>query len=204
MGTALTGSTVASTYDALLKVTDNGPLGATAKVITDGMGNDSALKLGTAGAEITGPLTLSGASAGQIVFPASQNASAGANTLDDYEEGTWTPAVGGDATYTTQTGRYTKIGRVVHLFGRLTIDVLGTGSAHTVSGLPVAAESVGGFPVTVSYWADLAVAPVFVGGYVSGSTIVFGGLTAAGADLTDSLGILGDAADVMFSATYNV
>ncbi len=28
---------------------------------------------------------------GQITFPATQNPSADANTLDDYEEGTWTP-----------------------------------------------------------------------------------------------------------------
>lgn len=60
MGTTLTGQTRSSTYDAILKVTDNGPLGGTAKVITDGLGNDSVLKLGTAGAELTGPLTLAG------------------------------------------------------------------------------------------------------------------------------------------------
>ena len=27
-----------------------------------------------------------------IIFPATQNASSDVNTLDDYEEGTWTPA----------------------------------------------------------------------------------------------------------------
>jgi hypothetical protein len=43
----------------------------------------------------SGLVDISGASAGQIKFPATQNASAGANTLDDYEEGTWTPSVGG-------------------------------------------------------------------------------------------------------------
>src|SRR3990167_662961 len=53
------------------------------------------------------------ANGGQIAFPASQSASAGGNTLDDYEEGTWTPAVGGTATYTTQIGRYVKIGKMV-------------------------------------------------------------------------------------------
>lgn len=61
MGTTLTGQTPSATYDALLKVTDNGPLGGTAKVITDGLGNDSVFKLGTAGAEFTGSLTLSAA-----------------------------------------------------------------------------------------------------------------------------------------------
>lgn len=57
---------------------------------------------------------------GQIAFPASQNASANAKTLDDYEEGTWTPAlscvtVGNlSVTYSSQLGVYTKIGRLVH------------------------------------------------------------------------------------------
>ena len=57
---------------------------------------------------------------GQLKFPASQNASADANTLDDYEEGTWTPLV---AEYndindvmtmsSDNIGRYTKIGDIV-------------------------------------------------------------------------------------------
>jgi hypothetical protein len=59
------------------------------------------------------------ANGGQIAFPASQNASANPNTLDDYEEGTWTPvytyATLGDLSvaYSTQIGVYTKIGRLV-------------------------------------------------------------------------------------------
>lgn len=57
---------------------------------------------------------------GQIVFPATQNPSSDANTLDDYEEGTWTPTVvgtgtAGTCTYTTRVGKYTKIGNVVTL-----------------------------------------------------------------------------------------
>ena len=47
MGTTLTGLTIQDTYDALIKVTDNGPISATAKVLTDGLGNDSALSLST-------------------------------------------------------------------------------------------------------------------------------------------------------------
>lgn len=62
---------------------------------------------------------ISGASAGQIKFPAAQNASADANTLDDYEEATWTPiltfATPGDVSvsYSNQTGTVTKVGRLV-------------------------------------------------------------------------------------------
>src|SRR5262249_39884637 len=87
-------------------------------------------------------------STGQIVFPATQNPSAGANTLDDYEEGTWTPSLGGNTTYTTQTGTYTKIGRMVHIHMELVISALGTGSATTISGLPFTATATnsGFFP----------------------------------------------------------
>jgi len=56
-----------------------------------------------------------------IVFPATQAASTNANTLDDYEEGTWTPTftasitAPSSVTYNNQIGRYTKIGRVVYI-----------------------------------------------------------------------------------------
>ena len=49
-----------------------------------------------------------------IKFPASVNLSADANTLDDYEEGTFTPTLDSyNYTPTTIEGRYTKIGRMV-------------------------------------------------------------------------------------------
>ena len=69
-----------------------------------------------AGGTLTGLLTTNG----QIAFPATQNASSDPNTLDDYEEGSWTPGItfGGAAvgvTYASQTGQYTKVGRVGHV-----------------------------------------------------------------------------------------
>lgn len=59
MGTTLTGTTPANTYDSLIKVTDNGPLSGTAKYLSDGLGNDSALALSNArvGVATTSPLT---------------------------------------------------------------------------------------------------------------------------------------------------
>jgi hypothetical protein len=56
-----------------------------------------------------------GATAGQIPFPAVQVPSGGANVLDDYEEGTWTPTLGGTTTYGSQWGHYTKVGRLVSI-----------------------------------------------------------------------------------------
>lgn len=55
----LTGQTIASTYDALLKVTDNGPITSSLKLITDGLGNNTALSLSNAGASITGTFSVS-------------------------------------------------------------------------------------------------------------------------------------------------
>ena len=59
MGTSLTGLTPATTYDALIKVGDNGPLSATAKYLSDGLGNDSPLAMSTTAVGIgtTSPAT---------------------------------------------------------------------------------------------------------------------------------------------------
>jgi len=64
---------------------------------------------------------------GQIVFPATQNASSDANTLDDYEEGTWTvtatPSTSGSITLSSSvnTGSYTKVGRMVSVMAGLNV-----------------------------------------------------------------------------------
>ena len=68
MGTSLTGLTPATTYDALIKVGDNGPLSATAKYLSDGLGNDSPLAMSTTLVGIntsspTGRLEVAGTSA---------------------------------------------------------------------------------------------------------------------------------------------
>jgi hypothetical protein len=81
-----------------------------------------------------------------IQFPATQNASSNANTLDDYEEGTWTPTYygstsAGTTTYVTQSGIYTKVGRVVTATFNLSItNATGTGDIR-IGGLPFASDS---------------------------------------------------------------
>ena len=83
-----------------------------------------------------------------IAFPATQSASADANTLDDYEEGTFTPTIvggttAGTATYTQQTGQYTKIGNRVLISIRVGYNS-GTGTgALNISGLPFTTDSQG-------------------------------------------------------------
>ena len=59
MGTTLTGTTPQTTYDSLIKVTDNAPLTGSLKTLTDGLGNDSALALSTGAASVTGTLAVS-------------------------------------------------------------------------------------------------------------------------------------------------
>jgi len=71
-----------------------------------------------------------------VRFPATQSASSDANTLDDYEEGTWTPSLGGNTTYVAQVGAYTKIGRFVCATFEVNVSSIGTGSSTTISGLP--------------------------------------------------------------------
>lgn len=102
---------------------------------------------------IAGDKTFSGLmslTGGQLKFPAVQVPSADANTLDDYEESTWTPvltfATPGDlsVTYTTQTGTYTKIGnRVFADFIIVTATFTHTTAAGqlTMTGLPFNAGS---------------------------------------------------------------
>jgi len=85
--------------------------------------------------------------AGQIKFPASQNASADANTLDDYEEGTWTPTLTAAVSaptisYALRTGTYVKIGRMVTVFATLRWTSFSGGSGNLlVNNLPFVGAS---------------------------------------------------------------
>lgn len=85
-----------------------------------------------------GAATASSSGSG-VSFPASVDTSTNANTLDDYEEGTWTPGVG-DLTLVgdfSSSGVYTKIGRLVYITGRAdgTTSLAGAAGTH-LTGLP--------------------------------------------------------------------
>ena len=86
------------------------------------------------------------ASVNGIQFPATQSASADANCLDDYEEGTWTPTVAGSSTagtytYSIRAGSYIKIGKtVVASFTLTTITASSAGTGGlTITGFPFTA-----------------------------------------------------------------
>ena len=82
-----------------------------------------------------------------ITFPATQSASSNANTLDDYEEGTWTPTLLGASTnptvtYTQQSGTYVKVGKNVTVTCDVRWSAVSGGSGNLiVGGLPFAAST---------------------------------------------------------------
>ena len=123
----------------------------------------------------TGALSLT---KGQIKFPGTQNASTDVNTLDDYEEGTWTPVIGGGGgtsgqTYTTQTGHYVKAGKLVTAAFNATLSAKGTiTGAVQIQGFPFTAEAFGGMGA-IPYYVSIAV------GYNSLGAVFLGSGTAA-------------------------
>jgi hypothetical protein len=86
-----------------------------------------------------------------IKFPATQVASADANTLDDYEEGDWTPAwipSGGSWAGTFNGARYVKIGRMVWVAFTFSASGAATGSKmNGCNGLPFTSANAGARPV---------------------------------------------------------
>jgi len=136
-----------------------------------------------------------------ITFPASQSASSNANTLDDYEEGTWTPSLGGNTTYNSREGNYVKIGKQVTINGSINVNAIGTGSQHTVSGLPFSAPiNVPGACVFLTSATNLVtcIAQTNVG--TSFTTV---GLTSAGASFATQ-NVFQNSTIVRFSITYFV
>ena len=124
---------------------------------------------------------------GQIAFPATQNPSSDANTLDDYAEGTWTPTLSGASgsgiTYTTNSGQYIKIGKLV--FASFSIATLSLGTASggvSLSGLPFTADATHNCHGASVAWAGMTSNVVGMWLYpVAGTTTAtFGITTAAG------------------------
>jgi hypothetical protein len=101
-----------------------------------------------------------------LAFPATQVPSADANTLDDYEEGTFTPTLtfGGGATgmtYGTQLGAYTKVGNLVTVMIRIVL---------TAKGSSTGAAIIGGLPFATANDSHVAGGVIVVGANFSGLT----------------------------------
>ena len=142
-----------------------------------------------------------------VQFPATQVPSLDPNTLDDYEEGIWTPAItfGGAATGVTYDtartkGSFVKVGRTVFVNGRLTLTSKGSSTgAALITGLTFAssASTHALELVSVGFYANITTPS---GGYMSPGAsdivLVTGGATA----LTDTN--FQNTTDVMFSVIY--
>jgi hypothetical protein len=131
-----------------------GAFGGISGVTTDGTRITHATTLSVGGAT---PST----SGSGITFPATQSASSDANTLDDYEEGTFSPTIvgtstAGTATYNARVASYTKIGRFVQ-FEIYMYYSNGTGTGDLrISNLPFTANGTTYSAVTVAYPNSLA------------------------------------------------
>jgi hypothetical protein len=98
--------------------------------------------------DAAGALVVSGTtpSLNGVTFPATQSASADANTLDDYEEGSWTPVAAVGFTIvgaTVASGSYTKIGNLVQVTGSLggATTIASAGGNTRITGMPFTSVS---------------------------------------------------------------
>lgn len=126
----------------------------------------SGTSVGTLDVSTTG-VTMTGVNG--ITFTATQTASAGANTLDDYEEGTFSPTIAGwSGTYAQQVGQYTKIGNMIFLTGRVSTN----GGTGTFSSFPTLASAPFALATLQTNYGQIAYAG---GGFTPGA-----GVTSAG------------------------
>jgi hypothetical protein len=131
LGTPASGVVTNLTGTASINI--NGTVGATTPTTVVATTVKASTTMGVGGA------TPSASGAG-ITFPATQSASTDANTLDDYEEGTFTPTINGSPTYSNQTGSYVKIGKLVY------VSIFVTWTGGTTS----AFQKVNGFPFAIA------------------------------------------------------
>lgn len=137
---------------------------------------------------IRGLLDASAADAGQIRFPATQNASSDVHTLDDYVEGipsaSWTPTDGSSAgvSLTVTSAQHLKLGTLAVVTFSITYPTKSNASGASVAGLPFTAaagtSTLGGF---VTY-TDSGLAFSFL---VLASTSTFDFRVNTGANVTN-------------------
>jgi hypothetical protein len=121
----------------------------------------------------------------------------------DVEAGTWTPSLGGTATYTARSGTYRRDGNRVTVTFDIAINAVGSGSASSISGLPYT-NGASTYVGEVGYFLGLATSVVSLNLRIDAgeSTITLTGLTAAGTGVPGTLGVLGNGTRIIGSATY--
>lgn len=124
-----------------------------------------------------------------------------------YEEGTWSPSIGGNATYdSTPVGKYIRIGNVVHISAKILVNAIGTGSTVELSGLPYPNHSDTQATVNINYFSGIGVSTISLAGYIEGSASVirFSGLATSATTMGAGLAVFTSGSDLYFSATYQV
>jgi len=138
----------------------DGTISIDAGVVTGATSITSTAFVGTLSTAAQPNVTSLGTLAAGLTFPATQVASASANNLDDYEEGTFTPTLTDtdrsdkSQVYAIQIGRYTKIGNRVMFTCRLKLTDYGSmtvGSAAIINGLPFTSSSAANSNSVVSF-----------------------------------------------------
>ncbi len=217
--------TTSNTYKTL------GILGTVIK--TDTSGNLRIGRLTTASADNQTPVESAVfTNNGNLQFPSGQgidfSPTAGTGTselFDDYEEGVWTvnyaPTTGAFTTITTVgTGRYTKVGRLVTVFGSVytsgALDVTGASGNLKITGLPYTCNATvagGGADISHQSWnlgTDILNTRMYVGigaseilmykNTMNGSSFPSGNITVA--DMSTSGGSFSNL--ITFTASYEV
>ena len=146
-----------------------------------------------------------------ITFPGTQSACSDPNTLDDYEEGTFTPTVSGattagTGTYSIQVGRYTKVGNRV----QFTVYMVWTGHTGTgamrVSGLPFTSSTVANTLHAISIWQQniTLTAGTLMMGYVLNSNTQVGLSEIATGGGTQAPVAMDPSGDIIVTGVYGV
>ena len=127
--------------------------------------------------------------------------------LDEYEEGTWTPATSGYS-YTQQVGHYRKIGNLVYIQCYIIVDTRTSGSRVSIGGLPFTSTSHhadGRYPIAVGRFSSLNVSTIALYPFVAsnGTTISCDGQASSGAGVSTNIEIWGDDAQLSFGGCYH-
>jgi len=140
-----------------------------------------------------------------IAFPAAQSASSDVNTLDDYEEGSFTPTLGGTSTYAQQAGSYKKVGGLVYVSGILQVTTLGTGSASQMSGFPFTCSVGPRNTLAVAYWSSTVGSLAYLAFYVPAGSATSNTIatTAVANTVQDGYGVFQNGTYVIFSGCYH-
>lgn len=164
---------------------------------------------------VTGDLTVNGASGGVFTNGLKLKASgAGSTVLSHYEEGTFTPAyagtsTAGSCTYTTQSGNFVRIGKLVYFTIKLKWTACSpqpAGAPFLITNLPYAANAAAAYQNNIQIQAitsyTISTSNLFVGRVPASGTSIELKQVATGTSSVITDVAVDTAADLVISGTY--